>query len=145
MVRSFARKYAGSDVEYEDLMQDGFVAVIECLDRHDGRPSFGAYAHSRIRGAMLDALRRRRRQARDRQEPRPLPEPRGEDGSADELLAGGAADGLGGSTRYVVRRMCLDGRTAVQVGRELGIRPVAVRRILAEGLSWMRERMAACA
>lgn len=53
-----------SDVE--ELIQWGVVALLECRERFDpsrGRP-FAAYAKKRIRGAMLDSLRREGNQSR---------------------------------------------------------------------------------
>lgn len=51
---------AGSDIEPEDLMQAGFVALTECAQRHNGpdEEGFAAYAKTRVRGAMIDLFRR---------------------------------------------------------------------------------------
>ena len=51
---------AGPSLDVEDLMQIGLIALTECSRRHD-RPSedgFAAYAKMRIRGAMIDAIRK---------------------------------------------------------------------------------------
>ncbi|GIX21190.1 MAG: DNA-directed RNA polymerase sigma-70 factor [Erythrobacter sp.] len=52
---------AGRDgLEIEDLMQAGIVALTECAQRHAAptEDGFAAYAKIRVRGAMIDALRR---------------------------------------------------------------------------------------
>ncbi|MBU6266155.1 MAG: sigma-70 family RNA polymerase sigma factor [Sphingomonadales bacterium] len=66
-------------IEVEDLMQAGMVALTECAQRHSGpsEDGFAAYAKMRVRGAMVDLIRRhvplsrgaveRRRQLRDRE------------------------------------------------------------------------------
>ena len=47
-------------IELEDLMQAGLVALTECAQRHDGpgEDGFAAYAKLRVRGAMVDLIRR---------------------------------------------------------------------------------------
>ena len=63
-------------IELEDLVQSGLLALTECARRHGTAPDdgFAAYAKLRVRGAMLDLVRRtmpdgrgavRRRQAYD--------------------------------------------------------------------------------
>jgi len=47
-------------LEVEDLIQTGIVALTECAQKHDGptEDGFAAYAKIRVRGAMLDQIRR---------------------------------------------------------------------------------------
>lgn len=47
-------------IELEDLMQAGLVALTECAQRHTGpgEDGFAAYAKLRVRGAMVDLIRR---------------------------------------------------------------------------------------
>ena len=47
-------------IELEDLMQSGLVALTECAQRHNGpgEDGFAAYAKLRVRGAMVDLIRR---------------------------------------------------------------------------------------
>jgi RNA polymerase sigma factor for flagellar operon FliA len=47
-------------LEIEDLIQCGLVALTECAQKHDAptEDGFAAYAKIRVRGAMLDAVRR---------------------------------------------------------------------------------------
>ncbi len=63
MVRKLAWHLHGSacaDIEPEDLMQIGLVALTECAKRHTGPQDegFAAYAKIRVKGAMIDQLRR---------------------------------------------------------------------------------------
>lgn len=58
---------AGRDgLEVEDLMQAGIVALTECAQRHvgPGEDGFAAYAKIRVRGAMLDQIRKLMNQTR---------------------------------------------------------------------------------
>jgi RNA polymerase sigma factor for flagellar operon FliA len=63
MVRRLAWHVHGSGrqgIELEDLMQAGMVALTECAQRHTGpgEDGFAAYAKMRVRGAMVDLIRR---------------------------------------------------------------------------------------
>ena len=63
MVRRLAWHLHGSGregIEVEDLMQAGLVALTECAQRHNGsgEDGFAAYAKMRVRGAMVDLIRR---------------------------------------------------------------------------------------
>lgn len=63
MVRKLAWHLSGSGgptVDVEDLMQAGLVALTECAQKHLSPSSdgFAAYAKLRVRGAMVDLLRR---------------------------------------------------------------------------------------
>ena len=83
MVRRLAWHMHGSGrggIEVEDLMQAGLLALTECAQRHKGpgEDGFAAYAKLRVRGAMVDLIRRqvplsrgaaeRRRQIRETRE-----------------------------------------------------------------------------
>lgn len=52
-------EFAGT-LEIEDLIQTGILALTECAQRHDRdtEDGFAAYAKIRVRGAMLDQIRR---------------------------------------------------------------------------------------
>jgi RNA polymerase sigma factor for flagellar operon FliA len=54
------RGQMGGGIEVEDLMQAGLVALTECAQRHNGpgEDGFAAYAKMRVRGAMVDLIRR---------------------------------------------------------------------------------------
>lgn len=63
MVRRLAWHVHGSGrpgIELEDLIQAGLVALTECSQKHDGptEDGFAAYAKLRVRGAMVDLIRR---------------------------------------------------------------------------------------
>jgi RNA polymerase sigma factor for flagellar operon FliA len=83
MVRRLAWHVHGGGrqgIELEDLMQAGMVALTEAAQRHagPGEDGFAAYAKLRVRGAMVDLVRRtvpgsrggavRRRQLREAEE-----------------------------------------------------------------------------
>lgn len=67
MVRRLAWHVHGSGregIELDDLMQAGLVALTECAQNHshnhtgEGEDGFAAYAKMRVRGAMIDMIRR---------------------------------------------------------------------------------------
>lgn len=100
MVRRLAWHVHGSGrpgMELEDLVQAGLVALTECAQRHTGpgEDGFAAYAKMRVRGAMVDLIRRsvplsrgaseRRRQLREQEDA--LRGRLGRDPTATELAA----------------------------------------------------------
>lgn len=63
MVRKLAWHVHGggrAGIDLEDLVQAGLVALTECAQRHAGpsEDGFAAYAKLRVRGAMVDLIRR---------------------------------------------------------------------------------------
>lgn len=57
---------AGPSMDVDDLMQIGLIALTECARRHD-RPTddgLAAYAKLRVRGAMIDAIRKMQTETR---------------------------------------------------------------------------------
>lgn len=63
MVRRLAWHVNGTGrpgIEVEDLIQAGLVALTECAQKHSGptEDGFAAYAKMRVRGAMVDMIRR---------------------------------------------------------------------------------------
>jgi RNA polymerase sigma factor for flagellar operon FliA len=63
MVRRLAWHVNGTGrpgIEMEDLVQAGLVALTECAQKHAGpsEDGFAAYAKMRVRGAMVDLIRR---------------------------------------------------------------------------------------
>jgi len=63
MVRRLAWHVNGTGrpgIEIEDLVQAGLVALTECAQKHAGpsEDGFAAYAKMRVRGAMVDLIRR---------------------------------------------------------------------------------------
>ena len=62
-VQALARRVAASmpnSVDVSDLVQDGMIGLIDAADRFDGSRGikFETFAERRVRGAMIDALRR---------------------------------------------------------------------------------------
>ena len=62
LVRSVAGQVAAgapASVQYDDLVQIGAIGLIEAVARYEPVPGvdFGAYARTRIRGAIIDGLR----------------------------------------------------------------------------------------
>ncbi|MEY4750393.1 MAG: hypothetical protein RIQ60_2607 [Pseudomonadota bacterium] len=82
LVRTLARQLRArlpASVETGDLVQAGLLGLVDAFGRYDGRPGvrFTTYATRRIRGAMLDELRRVDWLSRsDRQQGRELAEAR---------------------------------------------------------------------
>jgi RNA polymerase sigma factor for flagellar operon FliA len=77
MVRRLAWHVRGSSsdgIELDDLMQAGLVALTECARNHtgEGEDGFAAYAKLRVRGAMIDQMRRLMPQSRSSSEKRKL-------------------------------------------------------------------------
>lgn len=77
MVRRLAWHVYGSgrsEIEIEDLMQAGLVALTEAAQNHSGptEDGFAAYAKMRVRGAMIDLVRRSLPQSRGAAERRKL-------------------------------------------------------------------------
>lgn len=70
MVQRVARRLVRrlpQHIELDDLMSAGVVGLMEAMQRYDPTRAtlFGRYAEFRVRGAMLDELRRRDLMARD--------------------------------------------------------------------------------
>ena len=58
LVRSIAARYLGYGLEFDDLVQEGSIGLLDAIDRYDpsrGIP-FDLYARFRIRGAIRNAL-----------------------------------------------------------------------------------------
>lgn len=53
------RIYFGSNVEYDDLISNGIVGLIDAIDKYDVNKGvkFETYASLRIRGAIIDSIR----------------------------------------------------------------------------------------
>ena len=69
LVRNLAWHLAGSSgpmLDVDDLMQVGLIALTDCARRHDREKDDGlaAYAKLRVRGAMIDAIRKAQLQSR---------------------------------------------------------------------------------
>jgi RNA polymerase sigma factor for flagellar operon FliA len=64
LVHHLARQYATprSSVSLEDLIGEGYLGLVQAARKYDSRRSvrFSTYASTRVRGAMMDSLRRAR-------------------------------------------------------------------------------------
>jgi RNA polymerase sigma factor FliA len=118
MVRRIPRS-----IEVDDLIQTGMVGLLEAVARHDCRndASFAAFATRRIRGAMIDSLRRcdwgsreLRRRLRDIGDARQRIE--GRTGKAAKSQA--IADSLGMTLKRYFRALQADSQ-AVQTSIEM--------------------------
>ena len=51
---------AEDELDVDDLVQIGLIALSECIQKHDGhlQDGFAAYAKTRVRGSMFDYLRK---------------------------------------------------------------------------------------
>ena len=125
MVRRLAWHVHGTGrpgIELDDLIQAGLVALTECAQRHvgPGEDGFAAYAKMRVRGAMVDLIRRtvplsrgaveRRRQLRDTESA--LRSTLGRDPTSSELATA------------LVERATLRSRTAKTVASRGALRKV---------------------
>lgn len=87
LIRSLARRYRGSGLPFDDLVQEGALGLLEAIARYDPArgPDFAAFARFRIRRAIRNALTNQarlirlpkqiveRRRALDRAEARLVP------------------------------------------------------------------------
>jgi len=125
-----------SNVEAEDLIQTGMVGLLEAATRYECRhdASFATYAKRRIRGAMIDSLRRcdwgtrqLRRRLRDIDDARQRIE--GRTGEAAKARA--IADALGMTLQRYFRALQAESQ-AVQMSMEV----VATRAAMGESREW---------
>lgn len=59
IAESAAAKYSGRGIEYDDLLQEAYIGLIQAANRFDGavNESFSEYAAQRTYGSVKDALR----------------------------------------------------------------------------------------
>lgn len=60
LIPGMSRKFKGSGLEFDDLDQIGYLALVEAAVRYDDSLgiSFEDFTYLRLRGSMLDTLRR---------------------------------------------------------------------------------------
>src|SRR3954469_707287 len=146
-LRALARSLVHGDADADDLLQDTAVAALQHPPLADHRPVrawLGAVLRNRWR---MDRRSARRRQAREHAvavvvaEPAagaaPAPTAGIDRGRALEKLAT-ALVALDEPFRTAVVRRYLDGHTAAQIARDLGVPPGTVRWRLATGLARLR-------
>jgi RNA polymerase sigma factor FliA len=111
-----------SSVEMDDLIQNGMVGLLEAVARYQPRSdsTFATYATQRIRGAMLDSLRRSDRGTRAlRRELRAIADARQciETRTCAAAKAGAIAGSLGMTLEHYFRALQA-GNQAVQISME---------------------------
>jgi RNA polymerase sigma factor FliA len=60
LVKRMARKYARNATDFDDLVQEGYLGLVEAAERFDSERGFkfSTFAMYRIRGRIVDALRK---------------------------------------------------------------------------------------
>jgi RNA polymerase sigma factor (sigma-70 family) len=163
--RREARRWRHTPLEQEDLVADGNLALAKAAKRYD--PSYGvpftAFAAPYVRGAITDTVRTRARRATlgdghyadvvgfldltahpndDRRayepaDPRPTPHDTVE--SLDRLRVIGT---LPERERIALIRTVVDGDTAADVAKDLGVSPDRVYTLVHNGSTRVRKRAA---
>lgn len=129
----------GTACAREDLIQEGFIALLSCLRRYqpDSGVDFAAFVPKRIRGAMLDAA------ARLKHLPPPVPaEPRPREPEApwiSELAVQQMLSPLDPMARCVVIYCIIDGLTTRQAAKKLGMHASTVSRKLSGAMITLRQ------
>lgn len=173
MVRAMALGVArtlppSATVSAEDLEAVGRVALVEAAGRFDGSRGvpFGGYAKARVRGAMLDELRRhdtvsrerrqRIREGSDDESAMPVPRLVSEEAAAGEAVAGlapdehidrlrqlaavrGAVERLPPRMREIYRLRVVEGKTLAQIGETEGVTEARICQLVAEIVERLRE------
>lgn len=171
MARSMARRLPGS-VERQDIESVAMVALTEAAHRYDRRrpSSFQAYAACRIRGAVLDELRRRDpvgrrerdriKQAEKRGVKRPgiriqsledlrVSEPAADARPVDEQAyqrsrlsaLRGALGELPERMKRIISLYYSEGKTQAEIGAELGVTESRVCQLRRQALRTLRHQM----
>ena len=133
-------------VEFDELVADGALGLLTAAIRFDGkrRVPFARFATRYIRGAMIDAARRRRRA--------PLPQSNGDLASVDPRfeLVDHRLDARAwvARERDARRRLAMvlyffDQLTMKRVGRAMGVSETRVSQLLSESLRSAEQRAAA--
>jgi len=57
LVKHIVKKYASSNVDFDDLFQEGIIGLIKAIERYDGeRTGFAQYAYVWIKSSILKAI-----------------------------------------------------------------------------------------
>jgi RNA polymerase sigma-70 factor (ECF subfamily) len=137
--RAMLRKRGQSDADLEDIVQDVLLAVHLKRDTWDSSRTFGPWLGAIVRHKLVDAMRKRR-----------LGDAAVEE-LADVLPAHEAAPSdthdvertlatLPEKPRSIVRAIAIEGRSAAQVGADLGMNEGAVRVALHRALKDLAAR-----
>lgn len=161
--RREAARWRHTRLDQDDLVADGNLALVKAARRYD--PTYGvpfpAFAHRFVRGAILDAIRARARRnalgdgafadvvsfhdlcAPDDDRPFDPPDPRPTpDATIESLERLRVLATLPPSERVALVRTTVDGETAAEVARDLGVSPGRVQRLVQNGSTRLRKRAA---
>lgn len=143
LVASLAARYAPDEYWRLELISEGLCALLEAYDRFDRTRGvgFAAYASFRVRGAMLDLLRREMRHA-DRvveleHALSAAVEPEETDYRLELVRA--ALDRLDQRDRRIIEAILLEGLTQREVAAELGVSPPRINQLYHRALKRLRE------
>lgn len=129
-LRAAALRLAGSPDEADDLVQDCLASAVQEGERGRTPCVLGAWLHQILRRRWYDRIRRRSVERRYRSGYRPeVP-----DAAPDVELVHRALQALDPDTRRLLERRFFDGRTSVDLGREMGKSDGAVRSLLFHAL-----------
>lgn len=154
-----------SVAQREDLVSVGVIGMIQAVDRYDPdkRVPFEAFAAVRVRGAVIDELRRLSVVSRDRDVPGLPPalsidtlvaeglEPCDEDaGLIDPLLDADLREDLAASLqtlpsreRFVLHAYYIERRRMCEIGKDLGLTEARVSQIHSQAVGRLRRALAA--
>jgi RNA polymerase sigma factor (sigma-70 family) len=149
IVRSNARQIAQKWAwPIEDALSDGYVGMLEAIERYDpdSNVPFGAYARFRIRGAIIDGVRRMRRydpttEQFSSESPRHLGAIARTPARPDVLFLRTmqrAIDALPGEHRRVLEMSIFDGRTNRDIAKALSVHEVRVSLLITEAKTRLR-------
>lgn len=151
--------------DLDDLISYGCAGLLEAAGRFDANrnASFSTFAYYRIRGAMLDGIRKMGRFSRAQvaqhraplptEDARPSDRQRSSDGTSfddlDERLHATHAvavvrellDSLSVQSRDLLRAYFYDGRTLLEIGEETGLSKSWTSRLLTRALGELREKV----
>ena len=163
--RREAARWRHTRFDQEDLVGDGNLALVKAARRYD--PNYGvpfpAFALRYVRGAILDAIRSRARRnalgdgtyadvisfndlgpsdgeerhSYDPPDPRPTP-----DATVESLERLRVLATLPPSERVALVRTAVDGETAAEVARDLGVTAGRVHTLVHTGSTRLRRRVA---
>jgi RNA polymerase sigma factor (sigma-70 family) len=163
--RREAARWRHTRFDQEDLVGDGNLALVKAARRYD--PTYGvpfpAFALRYVRGAIIDAIRSRARRnalgdgtyadvvsfhdlgpasdgderSYDPPDPRPTP-----DATLESLERLRVLATLPASERVALVRTTVDGESAAEVARDLGVSPGRVHTLVHAGSTRLRKRAA---
>jgi RNA polymerase sigma factor (sigma-70 family) len=140
-------------VEFADLYQEGMIGLLQAQRTYRPSPAcrFTTYATHRIRGAILDYLRRL--DPLSRQERRSIAEsafswlPQGYEEPPHVELPGirarveAAIDALPTRERYIIREHFWSERSGVELARELGVHKSRIVQLREQALARLRKAL----